>query len=279
MQNKEAPTKSIRFNFSFLNRLRTIFMIYQQEFSSSLKKSLKMRILLFLFAVPFLLTWLFPQTLVNDDIDRYLANRMLNYFGIINFDFIALITQIILIMASAELIARELEEKTLPLLIIKPINRSDILIGKFLGLFLPVFVFYSGSLFLQVIDFYFKYGWSVEELITRIISSWLPVICMGALGFSFLIILTIFFSLMFSRGIYGALASIVFFIGNDILFVNNPEIRFSYQLGVVIEEMVDLGKINIYQAHDPLFILIGLISLLIFLFNLTLIMLYRREFS
>ncbi|MHA2363312.1 MAG: ABC transporter permease [Candidatus Hodarchaeales archaeon] len=263
---------------SISSRINAIILIFQQEFGSAIKKSWKIRILLFLLILPFLASWLLPQSLTPEDFDRYLAiDRLLNYFGIINVDVVSLIMQILLIISSAELLAREIEDDTLQLLIVKPINRSEIFFGKVLGLYLPIMILYSLSLLLEVINFSLKFNWSIDETLNRMISSWLPVVAVGCIGFGILILVTVFLSLLFSRSIYGALVSLIFFLVSDLFFVNDSEWRFKYQLGIVIEEMVDLGKENLYKANDPLLILGFLIFTFILIINMNLILLYRKE--
>ncbi|KKK77186.1 hypothetical protein LCGC14_2856130, partial [marine sediment metagenome] len=253
------------------------------EFESSLKKSWKIRIIFIIFLIPFLTMWLLPQTIQNQDVERFLTiNRMLNYFGIANFDFLSFFSLILLIIISSELIAKEIEENTLQLLIIKPINRSDILIGKILSIFVPIFSLYSLTILLHLIDFHFKFAWSLETFISHLFLTWFPIILVAFLGFGTVVVVTVLFSLLFSRSVYGVLAALVVFIGNDLFFFNNPDFRFSYQLGVIVEEFLPLealSVINLYQSSDPLLIIVIIISILITTFNLSLLALYRREFS
>jgi len=73
---------------------------------------------------------------------------------------------IISIFLGAQLLSREVENKTLLTLLTHPVSRSQLLVGKILGIFFIVFcvtIFFSIILFIQ--STYYQYGNAIELLV------------------------------------------------------------------------------------------------------------------
>jgi len=194
---------------------------------------------------------------------------------------VALPAQFLVILVASELIAAEVENETLTLLITKPIRRADILFGKLLAFLICIFLItivpllgYAGLTTL-VYQGGRKGFWEIL---------WGPF----ALGEGVMILglLTVgCFAIMFSsttrKSLYGALASLLtLFLLN--LFVPNlsflgPSYTLEYRLGLIPEEGYLLAAETKVYSGDPLLTLAILTWLNVLFLIVALIALFRRE--
>ncbi len=193
----------------------------------------------------------------------------------------ALPAQFLVVMIAAELIAGEVENSTLTLLLTKPIRRADILFGKLLAFLicLVCITVIPLTAFAGLITLIYRGG---RDGFFEIL--WGPF----ALGESVMILglLTIgCFAIMLSsvtrKSLYGALSALLFlFLFN--LFVPNfsflgPSYTLEYRLGLILEEGYRLVAETKFYTGDPILTFAILVWLNILFLVIALIALFRRE--
>jgi len=254
-----------------------------REETTRILNSRKFKIILFVMFLPVIIFLLESGELNPADygIDAtVLAFEQAAGGNIISF-WVALPAQFLVILIASELIAGEVENETLTLLIVKPVRRADILFGKLLAFiisilfitFVPLLGFaglttlvYQGgrSGFWEILKGPFAFGEGV------LILGLLTVGCYA-----------IMFSSITRKSLYGALASLLtLFLFN--LFVPNlsflgPSYTLEYRLGLILEEGYRLAVESKIYSGDPVLTFAILSWLNILFLVIALIALFRRE--
>lgn len=191
----------------------------------------------------------------------------------------SLIVLIITILICSEFLAREFEEKTISLLLVKPIGRSEIIFGKLFGFLiligiLSVLAIFGHGLFLV---------WQMQGTPNQLLDIYLgsAPICtlILILGFLSIASLMVLLSTFFNRGLYAALSGILVLFGDEIFIkgIFGPEYQLSYQLGVILEEFITISDTTLHSG-DFLLSLVVLVYLIAFCLITALIIFYRRDF-
>ncbi|MCD6483813.1 MAG: ABC transporter permease subunit [Candidatus Odinarchaeota archaeon] len=165
-------------------------------------------------------------------------------------------TQIVAAMVASELIAGELDKETLKLLFTKPLRKVSILLGKFTAYLLILLSVFIPTLAIYSVYYVLMYGKGYEEIVAILSGPYWWGIALVVLCISFVGSISIALSSMFKKPLYAALATILLIVGVQLFsglipFVTDPQkYTFTYQLGIVIEEVFYLGGSNIYKG-DP----------------------------
>lgn len=271
-----------------LNRLRSrfhhlkLFPIAREE-TTRILNSRKFKIILFVMLLPVIILLLSAGEINPADVGvdaTVLAFERGGGENILDF-WVALPAQFLVILIAAELIAGEVENETLTLLIVKPIRRADILFGKLLAFLICILVITIIPLlaFAGLTTLIYQGG---REGFGEIL--WGPfALGEGVLIFGLLTIgcFTILFSSLTRKSLYGALASLLtLFLFN--LFVPNlsflgPSYTLEYRLGLILEEGYRLATETKIYSGDPLLTLAILTWLNVMFLAVSLIALFRRE--
>ena len=230
-----------------------------------------------------------PIATADEDLKEFYepfgAKYVLNLFSPIGVEQVSfgnlasLVFIVFLILTCSEFLAQEYEEKTISILLVKPLRRSDIIFGKLLGFFFLL----SGLEFLILVGHAIGLTWqmeaSTESLINVLVFS-LPII-QGSfmLGLLFISSFMIALSAFFNKGLHAALTGILAFFGDEIFVrvIVGTEYRLEYQLGIIVEEFISISNESLYSGDYLFSFNMIVISITIFLL-VAMIIFYRREF-
>ena len=192
---------------------------------------------------------------------------------------VGLLVLILIILICSDFLAREFEEKTISLLLVKPMRRSEIIFGKLIG-FLVLIVPLS---FLVIYGYATFLTWQMQGNFDQLLNIYLgsAPICTLTLILGFLTIACgmIMLSSFFHRGLYAALTGILIIFGNEIFIQGmlGPEYRLSYQLGIILEKYIIISETTLYSG-EFLLSLVVLVSLNAFFLITAMIIFFRRDF-
>lgn len=231
-----------------------------------------------------------PIGVNTTDIDEYfqsfIGKFVLNFFSFSNeeetvpFGGIAgLLVLILSILICSDFLAREFEQKTISLLLVKPMRRSEIIFGKLIGflvLIVPLsfLVIYGHAAFLT-----WQMQGNFDQLLNIYLSS-APICTLTLiLGFLTLACGMMMLSSFFHRGLYTALTGILIIFGNEIFIqgIFGSEYRLSYQLGIILEEYIIISETTFYSG-EFLLSLVVLVSLNALFLITAMIIFFRRDF-
>ncbi len=231
-----------------------------------------------------------PISVGSTDVEEYfqsfIGKFVLTFFSfggdeeLVPFGGIAgLIVLILIILICSEFLAQEFEEKTISMLLVKPIRRSGIIFGKLFGFLiligiLSVLVIFGHATFLV---------WQMQGNFDQLLNICLntaPICTLTLiLGFFSLASLMMVLSAFFNRGLYAALSGILILFGNEIFIqgIIGPEYRLSYQLGIILEKYVTISEYTLYSG-DFLLSLVVIVGLNAFCLITTMVIFFRRDF-
>ncbi len=290
-------TSDLQFNFNVFKKIKSAIqdsplLILARHQIRQTMGSRRFFIILFALILPIGVQIIYepaPAATTVDDLrdfyEPFDAKYVLNLFSPLGVERVpfgnlaSLIFIIFLILTCSEFLAQEYEEKTISILLVKPLRRSDIIFGKLLGFFFLL----STLEFLILLSHATALAWqmqaSTEALMTILIFS-LPIIqVIFILGLLFISTFMIMLSAFFNKGLHAALTGILIFFGDEIFVraIVGTEYRLEYQIGIILEEFVSISNDNLYSG-DYLFSLDVLIISITSFLLLTMIIFYRREF-
>ncbi|KPU62513.1 ABC transporter permease [Thermococcus sp. EP1] len=260
-----------------------ISVLYQNEVYRLLK-SRRLKVMLALMLLPVIVYFF-----THEEITEYGAKALEISFQInisqflINF-WASVIGQLVVIIIMSDLLASEIDRGTIRILLVKPIKKSEIVLGKFFsGITAVALIFGIPYLVMQIyMVLLYKAGF---EGFTATFDDFLFVLVITILVLGSLGGVSMLLSVILSRPLYASLASfgLVFtaqFILPQLPFFDNPErFNLSYQIGVLLKKGFTLNTgLDAYKG-DPnmsgMFFLGVILLSLIF----TLLGLYRREYE
>lgn len=225
------------------------------------------------------------NTDLKDFYEPFEAKYVLNLFSPMDVEQVpfgniaSLLFIIFLILTCSEFLAQEYEEKTISILLVKPLRRSDIIFGKLMG-----FIFLLGTLEALIllghsIGLTWQMQASTEALMSVILFSLPLILGTFMLGLAFMSSFMMALSAFFNKGLHAALTGILIFFGDEIFVrvIVGTEYRLAYQLGVIIEEFIAISNESLYSG-DYLFSFNVIVILITSFLLFTLIVFFRREF-
>ena len=181
--------------------------------------------------------------------EKTFSNPLLNFWT-------GIPTQIIAAMIASELIAGEMDRETLKLLFTKPMKKVSIILGKFVAYLMILLTLFIPTLAIYSVYYTLMYEKGVTEILAIITGPYIWGLTIVVLCISFVGSISIALSSLFKKPLYAALATILLIVGVQLFsglipFVKNPQkYTFTYQFGVILEEVFYLGGSNIYRG-DP----------------------------
>ena len=282
-------------NLSFKDRLIHISnlileKIYQNKIIAIAAMELSMLIPTKKFLAIFLVM-LFPVIVASypsiDNLNKIPITEFVRYFekdigNIILSYWIGLPGQIIAIMIASEFIAGELDKETLKLLFTKPMRKIDIILGKLIAFIILMLTVMIPVLLIRTSAFILIFNKGYDELIAILSSSFWWGLAIIMLGLIFISSLGILISSLMKRPLYAALAAIIFLVGIQLFiglipFISDPtRYTFTYQMGIILEEVYYLSDSNLYKG-DPLLSLTFFVTATIIDLIIAEIALIRKE--
>ncbi|WCN29097.1 ABC transporter permease [Thermococcus kodakarensis] len=266
-------------HFSFESRLGIIYGMEVKRLLRSRRLKL-MTLLMFLPVVVYFFT--------HEEITEY-STRALRISFQVNFStylvnfWASVIGQLVVIILMSELLGSEIDKGTIRVLLTKPVRKSELVIGKFLGGLTGMLVVFGLPYLVMQIYMVLLYKQGFTGLRATfgdlLYSLEVTILLLGSLG-AFAMAL----SVVLSRPLYASLASFgVIFVAQFILpqlpFFDDPE-RFTlnYQLGVLLRDRFTLHTgLDVYKG-DPSTTLVFFASVMLLSLMLAILGLYRREY-
>ncbi|MGQ4833738.1 MAG: ABC transporter permease [Candidatus Asgardarchaeia archaeon] len=196
------------------------------------------------------------ENVAKMSVENFVREYEKNVGGVILSFWTGLPGQIIAIMISSEYIAGEFDKETLKLLFTKPIKKADIIFGKLLSFITSMLIVMIPTMLLYTGAFVLIYEKGYDEFIAIFSESYWIGLGIILLGLIFVASIGLVISSVMKRPLYAALAAIIFLIGIQLFiglipFVKEPtHYTFTYQLGVILEEVYYLSDTNLYKG-DP----------------------------
>ncbi|MCD6515082.1 MAG: ABC transporter permease subunit [Candidatus Odinarchaeota archaeon] len=282
-------------NLSFKDRLIHISnlileKIYQNKIIAIAAMELSMLIPTKKFLAIFLVM-LFPVIVASypsiDNLNKIPITEFVRYFekdigNIILSYWVGLPGQIIAIMIASEFIAGELDKETLKLLFTKPMRKIDIILGKLIAFIILMLTVMIPVLLIRTSAFILIFNKGYDELVAILSSSFWWGLGIIMLGLIFISSLGILISSLMKKPLYAALAAIIFLVGIQLFiglipFISDPtRYTFTYQMGVILEEVYYLSDSNLYRG-DPLLSLTFFVTATIIDLIIAEIALIRKE--
>jgi len=203
--------------------------------------------------------------------------------SLINF-WVSIIGQLIAIIIMSDLLASEIDRGTMRLLLVKPIKKSEIVLGKFFAGMSSLAILYGLPFLVMQIYSTLLYKAGFEGITTTfndlLFALGVTLLLLGSLGaFSMLL------SVAIARPLYASLASfavifVVQYILPNLPFFDDPErFNLSYQIGVLLKKSFTLHTgLDIYKG-DPNVSATFFLSVIILGIIFTLLAIYRKEYE
>jgi len=211
-----------------------------------------------------------------------LENKIILDFGMAMISFLSLL---ITVFVSANLVNKEIEKRTVYLLVSKPVSRSELIIGKHFGIsaFIAVLVLVMTLLYFGILSFN-KISYPFTSLSVAVLFLWLQLSLIAAVGILLGVFTSSLLASLLTFGVYvmGSLSRDLLALGK---YSENPTIeQFMRGLYVILPDLARLDLKNEaiygYLPAPPLLIMNATYAILyiILLLSLSIAVFWRREF-
>lgn len=252
-----------------------IFAVLENTFKESLRQ--KIMLLLVIFSVLLIIVSLFLEPFALGE-----SPKLLRDFGLA---VSSLFGVLVVIIIGSALIHKDIEKRTIYTVIVKPVRRSEIILGKFLGLFLLIALLMTAMTVIhQIVIFIYEGTFDFDILL--------------ALPFSLLEIMVILGILLlfssFSSATLSSIMGVIFYVighsANDLkLFADTTKVNtlkyLAYGLYYILPNLANFNlrmelvhKLTLYPDQLLFSICYGLVYT-IFLLYIAIIIFERREFK
>ena len=194
--------------------------------------------------------------------EQTLSDPLLNFWA-------GIPTQVVAAMIASELIAGEIDKETLKLLFTKPIRKISIIMGKFVAYLAILLSLFASVLAIYSIYYVLMYEKGYEEIVAILFGPYWWSLAIILLCISFVGSISIAFSSLFKKPLYAALVTILLIVGVQLFsglvpfITDSQKYTFTYQLGVILEEVFYLVGSNIYRGDPYLSVTFFIVSTII----------------
>lgn len=216
------------------------------------------------------------------EVSAGLENKIILDFGIAMISFLSLL---ITVFVSANLLNKEIEKRTVYLLVSKPVSRAELIIGKHLGIsvFIAILVLAMTLLYFGILSFN-KISYPFTSLSITVIFLWLKLSLIAAVGILLGVFTSSLLASLLTFGVYmmGSLSRDLLALGK---LSQNPALeQIMSGLYIILPDLarLDLKNQAVYGYLPASSVLISntvyAILYMTLLLSLSIVIFWRREF-